>query len=420
MVADGLNALINHARSLNIYKGIELGNDHVLISHLQYADDTIFFGEWSKKNAGSPFKLLKCFEIFSGLKVNFSKSCLYGMGVQTEAINNMTTYIGCQVGSLPFTYLGLPIGQKMKNIKDWEKVIEKFHTRRYSTWNNIITSGQYIDGLQIQFSNSFVKEVSKDDTTLFWKEHWIGEQPICTKYARLFMLESRKDALVEERISIVEGNNSYTWEWHRLPSGRTMDELVFLLTDLKSFSFGNNLQDTWKWRLNGNRKFLTAALSSLIDEKLLQTDVAHTETMRNNFLPQKLSIFVWRAKQNRIPVLVELDKRGIDLDTVKCPVCDNGIETVEHIILSCSFAKDLWRRVFKWWNKNHDGSFPYLSMQAVFLGRHSSSSSTTSKLWQTIEWTCGYIIWQNRNHTIFSNKKGNGPMALNEVQIKSF
>ncbi|GKE75843.1 kinase-like domain, beta-lactamase/transpeptidase-like protein [Tanacetum coccineum] len=87
-----------------------------MVSHLQYADDTIFFGEWSKENVRSLMCILKCFEEVSGLRVNYNKSKLYGVGVDDRDINAMARWMKCGVGEFPLTYLGLPIGENMRKV----------------------------------------------------------------------------------------------------------------------------------------------------------------------------------------------------------------------------------------------------------------------------------------------------------------
>nr|GEX43222.1 cysteine-rich receptor-like protein kinase [Tanacetum cinerariifolium] len=72
--AEGLNALVSEAVEKGIFKGIAVGADRAVVSHLQYADDTIFFSEWSKENVKALMCILKCFEEVSGLKVNYNKS----------------------------------------------------------------------------------------------------------------------------------------------------------------------------------------------------------------------------------------------------------------------------------------------------------------------------------------------------------
>nr|GEW25624.1 reverse transcriptase domain, reverse transcriptase zinc-binding domain protein [Tanacetum cinerariifolium] len=60
--AEGLNALMKDAVNNNIFNGVRMGADGVVVSHLQYADETIIFGEWNRENACILMNILMCFE----------------------------------------------------------------------------------------------------------------------------------------------------------------------------------------------------------------------------------------------------------------------------------------------------------------------------------------------------------------------
>ena len=47
VIAEALTGLMRRAMAENLYKGFSVGSNNVSISLLQYADDTIFFGEAS-------------------------------------------------------------------------------------------------------------------------------------------------------------------------------------------------------------------------------------------------------------------------------------------------------------------------------------------------------------------------------------
>ncbi|GJV71812.1 hypothetical protein Tco_1491807 [Tanacetum coccineum] len=66
-----------------------LRQDNVHISHLQFADDALIIGEWSLLNAKNLSRILTCFHLASGLKVNFNKSKLYGVGVNMVNVNSL-------------------------------------------------------------------------------------------------------------------------------------------------------------------------------------------------------------------------------------------------------------------------------------------------------------------------------------------
>lgn len=73
---------MEEGKEAGIFEGINLSRQGPNISHLQYADDAIFLGSWSIENARNLIRILRCFELASGLKINMLKSKIYGFGVQ--------------------------------------------------------------------------------------------------------------------------------------------------------------------------------------------------------------------------------------------------------------------------------------------------------------------------------------------------
>ncbi|GKC26786.1 putative RNA-directed DNA polymerase [Tanacetum coccineum] len=116
-----------------LYKGVYLRNNGANLSLLQYADDALFFGDWSRLNVMHLIHILKFFELASGLKVNIAKSRLMGVGVSISEVENLASSLGCAFDSMPFIYLGLPVGKKMRNIDGWDVVKNRFR-ERLSSW----------------------------------------------------------------------------------------------------------------------------------------------------------------------------------------------------------------------------------------------------------------------------------------------
>ncbi|GJZ48173.1 putative RNA-directed DNA polymerase [Tanacetum coccineum] len=79
IVAEALQVSILEACDIGLYKGIFLAKSGANLSLLQYADDALFFGKWSRENALSLIHILRCFELASGLKVNIDKSRVMGV-----------------------------------------------------------------------------------------------------------------------------------------------------------------------------------------------------------------------------------------------------------------------------------------------------------------------------------------------------
>jgi hypothetical protein len=82
----------------------------LVLSHLQFADDTLLLGEKSWTNIRALRAVLILFEAVFGLKVNFHNSMLVGVNITESWLNEAAIILSCKIGKVPFLYLGLPIG----------------------------------------------------------------------------------------------------------------------------------------------------------------------------------------------------------------------------------------------------------------------------------------------------------------------
>ena len=84
---------------------------------LQYADDTLIFMVGNANQLSHLKNILQSFSISTGLKVNYSKSMLVLINMEDEAALSLS--FGCTIGTLPFTYLGLPLGLSKPKVLDF-------------------------------------------------------------------------------------------------------------------------------------------------------------------------------------------------------------------------------------------------------------------------------------------------------------
>ncbi|XP_071699749.1 uncharacterized protein [Rutidosis leptorrhynchoides] len=186
-----------------------------------------------------------------------------------------------------------------------------------------------IDAKGIDFSSSFVKDIGNGLNVSFWHDRWVGEYTLKNKFAKLFELEEDKNVSVADRVDIQDNRKIFKWQWVGPFRGRSIDELQNITSIVSSVQLNNYSQDKWKYTLESDGVFRTKGLSSLILSSTI-TSTTNSSTLRNKALPLKVEIFIWRANQLRLPVRIELDKRGIDLDSVLCPICKKLVESVEH------------------------------------------------------------------------------------------
>lgn len=110
---EGLNVAVKSAWQSGIFKDVDLPHDGPSLSHLFYADDASFFGDWISCNFSNLSRILRYFHAASCLKVNFHKSKVYGVGVSDGEIASCARILGCEVSSFPFNYLVVLVGANM-------------------------------------------------------------------------------------------------------------------------------------------------------------------------------------------------------------------------------------------------------------------------------------------------------------------
>jgi len=69
----------------------------------------------------------------TGFKINFHKSCVYNLSRCEEVGMRAASIPNCNLGSLPFIYLGVPIKVTSFTREDWQPLIER-GGKKLATW----------------------------------------------------------------------------------------------------------------------------------------------------------------------------------------------------------------------------------------------------------------------------------------------
>ena len=114
---------------------------------VQYADDTLIVLPAVDSQLIALKDMLHNFAESTGLRVNFSKSSLILMNMSEEEGARIAALLGCSVGSMPFTYLGLPMGTSKPTIYDLLPLVDRIE-RRLSATSCLLNQGSRLQLLQ--------------------------------------------------------------------------------------------------------------------------------------------------------------------------------------------------------------------------------------------------------------------------------
>nr|GEV62498.1 RNA-directed DNA polymerase, eukaryota, reverse transcriptase zinc-binding domain protein [Tanacetum cinerariifolium] len=351
LVMEALHVVVQDAIDAGLYRGVQVRSIH--ISHLLFADDVLFLGDWSRSNIIGLVSLFHCFYNVSGLKINLHKSSLYGIGIDNHEISILASFTGCSPQQLPFTYLSISVGSLgvyYLSLFHMPRLINKrleslranffwgctdgikknsmdllefgfifkgsvfFHQcGDSSTWARIVGTINTMHDKGIIFHYSIKRKVKDGSTTRFWRDAWIGDNPLERQFPRLFCLEANKDCLVRDRWQMVGFGVGLVILTEELPGFN-----IFTVKDTRIHSDSIYLPDfPIETRCNPNNvrlTVLTKLQDSLDEEAILEQQILDLmHRLADRFTDRRVEINNMMVLQDH--PLIDYDKDTIQLET---------------------------------------------------------------------------------------------------------
>jgi len=249
VAAEGLSGLVRQALTANLLIGIKVGRKEVEVGVLQFADDTLFFCEETFSNVFTIKAILRCYELASGLKINFHKSKLAGVNVSRETLEVYAKTLHCNLMRVTFKYLGLEVGGNPTKKLFWEPIIDRL-SAKLNVWK-----GRF---LSLAGRICLIKSVFTS-LPLFYLSFFKAPEAVCDR--------------------IISIQRRFLWGWGR--EKRTIpwvswenlckpkDEGGLGIKNVRYFN--RALLAKWKWRLMGEEKgmwkqILTSKYGTDIDQ----------------------------------------------------------------------------------------------------------------------------------------------------------
>ncbi|XP_042752738.1 uncharacterized protein LOC122195221 [Lactuca sativa] len=154
---------------------------------------------------------------------------------------------------------------------------------------------------------------------------------------------------------------------------------------------------TWRSDYAVDGKFCVARLRNRLDKA--HHPVGDGEFWWLNSVPKKVTSFVWRAKQGRIPSAEALKRRNIPVTSPMCSLCADQIESADHILTSCCMAKETLCMVLNWCGiplEYFSGVNEVLAYARNWGHCPKKKETLTCILYKTI-----WSLWKARNDRIF-------------------
>ncbi|GJU61200.1 RNA-directed DNA polymerase, eukaryota, reverse transcriptase zinc-binding domain protein [Tanacetum coccineum] len=178
-----------------------------------------------------------------------------------------------------------------------------------SIWSTLIQEMESLKKKDIDLFSYMQKKLGNGVDTSFWNDAWRGEMKLKHKFPRIYALELNKTISVADKLA--QDNLSNTLR--RCPRG--------------------GIEDFRRW---------------VIDDRCLPEMPNQTRWIKA--VPIKINVLAWKVSLDCLPTRLNISRRGIDIPSILCPICDSVVESSSHLFFGCSLAKDILRRICRWWN----------------------------------------------------------------------
>ncbi|CAK8579392.1 unnamed protein product [Lathyrus sativus] len=180
IVAEGLSSLVKSAAAGNLLSQFKI-DDQTTVSMLQFTDDTLLIGDGSTSNIWAFKAILRAFELTPGLKINYSKSCLYGIRVDPDFLVAAEDFLHCKSRRLPIIFLGIIVGRNHRRYSFWNLVLNCLRNK-LSNWNGRNMSM----GGRVTLINSVIANLPIHYLVFFKAPHRVVKDIIAIQYRFLW------------------------------------------------------------------------------------------------------------------------------------------------------------------------------------------------------------------------------------------
>ncbi|GKC84708.1 RNA-directed DNA polymerase, eukaryota, reverse transcriptase zinc-binding domain protein [Tanacetum coccineum] len=522
LVMESLHISFQRVVDAGLFNGINLSST-VNLSHLFYADDAIFIGQWNELNIDTLVRVLECFFRASGLRINMSKSKIMGVNVEDAKVKIAANKLGCLVLKTPFTYLGTKVGENMHRKHAWNEVVEKvlsrlsrwklktlsiggrftllksvlgsmpiFHMSIFKVpssilnslevirsrffnghehksnkatwfkWNKVLTSKekgglgvsslfalnrgllfkwlwrfysqkdslwtkvikalygedgsldkvgasaartcwttivQEVKVIQAQGINihDFIKlKLGNGEDSRFWLDKWYEGGVLKRLFPRVYALELDKNISVSSKL---KAPSLVTTFRRNARSGIEQTQFDSMAEIMKTISLVPRV-DRYIWSLENDGSFSVASIRKTLDDNRFQEESLSTRWVKS--VPIKVNILAWKVKSNALPTRFNISRRGMDIDSIDCPICKMGVETTSHVFFQCNVVRQVMRKISSWWNVEYMEVNSYEEWRSWLVSTRIRSNIKV--IIEGIYYGLWWVMWNFRNKILFDTK----------------
>ncbi|GJV24883.1 RNA-directed DNA polymerase, eukaryota, reverse transcriptase zinc-binding domain protein [Tanacetum coccineum] len=292
-----------------------------------------------------------------------------------------------------------------------EKIGKHVRSHHPSLWLDIVKEVQHIQRQGTDLMGFIHRKMGNGVDIRFWEDKWRGDNTFQSDFPRMYALETQKNISVALKLS----HDDLLCSFRRAPrAGAEELQYIQLVKIMEGITLFDS-KDRWRWSLEGCGEFTVASVRNLLDANSLP--VVSSKTRWIKAVPIKVNIHAWKVKLDILPTRLNISKRGMDIESILCPLCEKNVESSSHIFFTCPISREIFRKVLLWWEidvvmvSSYDEWLEWL----LSIRLHSKHK----ELFEGVCYVLWWYIWNFRNKSIFGSACPSKALIFEEISSES-
>jgi hypothetical protein len=170
------------------------------------------------------------------------------------------------------------------------------------------------------------------------------------------------------------------------------------------------VDDSFRWRWERNNSY--SARSCYEGMFGARVDMAGALQVWKSRAPPNCKVFMWLLVRTRCWTADRLSRRGLP-HPASCPFCDQGDESLDHLLMGCVLAREVWAVFLRLWGKLHWMPQPDSTL-VHWLQDKKGGPGGDRDLWTAVVLVC-WTLWRHRNDVVFEGLAPSRAVVIHRI-----
>jgi hypothetical protein len=241
-------------------------------------------------------------------------------------------------------------------------------------------------------------EIGNGHSTLFWEDRWIHGRNVMDIAPRLLLAVPRR-IQNSRTVQTALANRSWLNDIQGALTVEVLADYLDLWDAITTVNINPHREDKHIFRFAHNGKYSAkVAYESLF---IGSTYFEHCDRVWHSWSPPKCKFFLWLVALQRCWTADRLQRRGLDHPD-QCPLCDQEMETIDHLLVRCVFARNYWFKLLTKVNLQNFTPYVYEENTMIWWKRCSDQLHGIARKGLNSLISLGlWILWKHRNACVF-------------------